>query len=148
MNKEPVQSPLRLSLSLSDKLLYRGVLFFHQGGLHMYTSILMLALSGVAPTAEVVDTPAWVTDYGAARKQAASTNKPLVVVLSPGAKSWEKLSREGTLSSEALKAFKDRYICVFINTATEEGKSLATAFEMPSGLGIVMSDRTGNVQAF
>jgi hypothetical protein len=95
-----------------------------------------------------MDTPAWVTDYGAARKQGASAKKPLVVVLSSGANSWQKLSREGALSSEALKAFKDKYICIFINTATEEGKNLATAFDIPSGLGIVISDRTGDLQAF
>jgi hypothetical protein len=114
----------------------------------MYTSILMFALSGLAPAAEVVDTPAWVMDYSAARKQGARSNKPLAVVLSPGATAWGKLSRDGELSSAALKLLKAKYVCVFVNTATAEGKRMAAAFEMSSGLGIIISDRTGELQAF
>jgi hypothetical protein len=114
----------------------------------MYTSILMFALSGLVPAAEVRETTTWLTDYNAARKQVASAKKPLAVVLSPGAKAWGKLSSDGGLSDEAQKFLKDNYLCVFINTETEEGKRLAKEFEMPSGLGIVISDRTGDLQAF
>src|SRR5262249_11839992 len=41
-----------------------------------------------------------------------------------------------------------KYIPVFVNTDTDAGKRLARAFEMSSGKGIVISDRTGALQAF
>ena len=43
----------------------------------MYTSILLVALTGMAPSAEGSKTPAWGHDYTSAGKQAAQEKKPL-----------------------------------------------------------------------
>jgi hypothetical protein len=114
----------------------------------MYTSILMVALSGFAPSATAADAPIWLTDYRTALKQGASKNKPVAVVLAPGANGWRKLANEGDLSNTAREILESQYVCVHINTATTEGMRLAKGFDLPSGLGIVISDRTASLQAF
>jgi hypothetical protein len=112
----------------------------------MYTSILLVALS-IAPAADTM-VPSWSTDYGMASKQSATALKPLAVVLGTGEAGYDKLDREGKLTTEANGLLASKYVCVYVNTDTPEGKSLAKAFEMPNGRGIVISDRTGDVQAF
>jgi hypothetical protein len=112
----------------------------------MYTSILMLALS-VTPSADPT-APSWYTDYGTASRQSAAAKKPLAVILGTGESGWEKLDREGRLTTEAKGLLSDKYVCVYVNTETPSGQRLAKAFEMPNGRGIVISDRTGDVQAF
>jgi len=112
----------------------------------MYTSILLLALSA-APAADLT-TPSWSTDYFSASKQSATAKKPLAVVLGTGEAGWEKLDRDGKLTDEAKGLLASKYVCVYLNTDTPEGKRFAKAFEMPDGRGIVISDRAGDVQAF
>jgi hypothetical protein len=112
----------------------------------MYTSILMLALS-VTPSADLTS-PSWFTDYATASRQSMAAKKPLAVILGTGEAGWEKLDREGRLTTEAKGLLADKYVCVYVNTETPSGQRLAKAFEMPNGRGIVISDRTGDVQAF
>lgn len=113
----------------------------------MHTSIVWLALSGLASAVDV-STPTWRSDYSQARRQGAAQNKPLAVFLSPGKHGWGKLSNEGTLSSTAKELLAERYVCVHVDTATAAGRQLASAFEIPDGVGLVISDRTGQLQAF
>jgi hypothetical protein len=112
----------------------------------MYTSILMVALS-LAPSADLT-APSWSTDYFAASKQSARAKKPLAVFLGSGEAGYEQLDRDGKLTDEAKGLLASKYVCVYVNTDTPQGKRLAKAFEMPNGRGIVISDRTGDVQAF
>jgi hypothetical protein len=91
--------------------------------------------------------PNWMTDYAAARQQSEKEKKPMVVVLSSGKKGWQKLSRDGKLGNVAMRFLADKYICLYVNTATADGRELAADFEM-SGLGIVISDQSGRRQAF
>jgi hypothetical protein len=114
----------------------------------MYTSILLLALSPAVPTAEVAGGLSWQRDYHGARQQSGREAKPLAVVLGAGPSGWRTLARDGSLGNEAREMLASSYICVHINTATPEGKRLARQFGMPSGLGIVISNRTGELQAF
>jgi hypothetical protein len=112
----------------------------------MYTSILLVALSGVAPSAET-KAPVWSLDYAAAKKMSASEKKPLAVFLAPGTGAYDKIGRDG-LGDEARGLLTSRYVCVHVDTSTSRGKELAQAFEMSDGLGIVIGDRTGDKQAF
>jgi hypothetical protein len=112
----------------------------------MYTSILLVALS-VTPAADVA-APSWSTDYGMASKQSATAKKPLAVVLGAGEEGYEKLDREGKLTTEAKGLLASKYVCVYVNTDTPEGRRLAKAFEMSNGRGLIISDRSGDVQAF
>jgi hypothetical protein len=110
----------------------------------MYTSLVLFALAG-APGA--ADTPTWVTDYQAARKESASIRKPIAVFLGRGEQGYNQVAR-GNLGSEAERLLSANYICCYIDTSTEEGRDLAQQFQMPGGQGIVISDRTGDLQAF
>jgi hypothetical protein len=111
----------------------------------MYTSVVLFALSGAVAAG---DSPSWLNDYSAARQQSASQQKPLAVVLASGNAGYNKLSRGDELSDAVKQTLASKYICVYVNTGTNEGQQLATDFEMPNGLGIVISDRTGRLQAF
>ena len=112
----------------------------------MHTSVVWLALAGLAPQAEA--TPTWRNDYFQARQKGAAQKKPLAVFLAPGQGGWKKLSAEGGLGDGAKKVLADRYVCVHIDTTTEQGRKLAKDFEIDGGVGLVISDRTGKFQAF
>lgn len=113
----------------------------------MYTSIVLVALAGSSFTAAIPESSLeFRTDYVAARKVGRSDRKPLAVFIGNGSKGWEQRTTEGQLSRESQKLLQDHYVCVYIDTATEEGKRLARDFEMESGL--VLSDGAGENQAF
>jgi hypothetical protein len=106
---------------------------------------MLLALSGMAAPADVAEGPSWLSDYGKAVKLQEREQKPMAVFLCPG--KADKLCRDGSLNGEARKALADGYVCCHIDTATEEGKSLAREFGLSGSQGLVISDRTGQLQA-
>lgn len=109
----------------------------------MYTPMVLFALTFAAPS-----DLSWSTDYPSARQQSEAAGKPVAVFIGSGANGWQKLSRGSEVGAELRQFMAANYVCVYIDTATETGKSLATAFEVPDGLGIVISDRSGALQAF
>src|SRR5947209_4281896 len=112
----------------------------------MYTSTLLFALLSVPGAA---DMPTWSTNYQTACKESATAGKPIAVFLGTGKAGYEKMARDGgELSAESRRHLASHYVCVYADTSTEAGKRLADAFEMPGGQGLVLSDRTGAVQAF
>jgi hypothetical protein len=115
----------------------------------MYTSILLVALSGFAPSAEEKSkAPMWSLDYTAAGKQAAKDKKPLAVFLAPGKGAYTKIGRDGGLGEEAEGLLAGQYVCVHVDTSTDKGKDLAKAFQLTGDVGIIISDQTGEKQAF
>jgi hypothetical protein len=114
----------------------------------MYTSILLVALSGVSASVDGGKVASWSQDYMSARKQAIAEKKPLAVFLAPGKGAWDKIGRDGGVNADANSVLASQYVCVHVDTSTSAGKVLAEAFEIPGGLGIVISDRTGDIQAF
>ena len=114
----------------------------------MITSAFVLALSGLMQTTVPDGGLSWMEDYRAARQQAAQIQKPLCVVLGQGQTGWQKLSDQGQLTKQTQQLLAQKYICVYVDTTTSDGKQLAKDFEVSSGLGIVISDKTGDLQAF
>lgn len=114
----------------------------------MHTSIVWMALAGLAPQAELAPSPNWTSDYVQGRRLGTVHNKPLAVFLTPGKGGWDKLSKEGNLGKEAKRLLTDRYVCVHVDTDTERGRQLARDFEVSGGVGLIISDRTGQYQAF
>ena len=112
----------------------------------MHTSMLLFALTVQTSTqgAEI----SWSQDYSEAQKQCVAERKPMAVILGKGDQGYVQLIRDGGLSKEASDLLSTHYVCVFIDTATPKGKKLAEAFEMESGSGIVISDRTGAYQRY
>jgi hypothetical protein len=112
----------------------------------MYTSVTIVALTSLLALPGT-DGPNWQTDYFAARKQAATAGKPVAVVFGSGQAGHAKVAREGW-NAAALKALTDHYVCCYVDVSTPTGQQLAKAFEITRGVGLVLSDRTGKVQAF
>jgi hypothetical protein len=88
-------------------------------------------------------TPAWNGSYSQAQEEAAG-KKPLAVVFGSGQEGWTKLVR----SEESKKLLSEQYVCVYVDTASEAGKKLAGAFAITNATGVVLSDRSGAVQAY
>ena len=114
----------------------------------MYTSILLVALTGIAPATEGSKAPKWGLDYTVAGNEAVQAKKPLLVILAPGQGSYDKMGRDGGLSAAAKALLADKYVCVHVDTTTSKGKNLARAFEFTGDTGIAISDVTGNKLAF
>ena len=113
----------------------------------MYTSLCLLALAiPVTPAVTTPERPTWMNDYDQARKEARQANKPLAVVLAPGSKGWDQLSKAGKLGKNVQKLLDSSYVCVYVDTNRDQ--RLASSFEIGDGPGLVLSDRTGNLQAF
>jgi len=112
----------------------------------MNTSIGLLVLAGylVAPTVQ----PHWQTNYNLALTKGGEVQKPLAIVISSGKDGYDKLVRDGKLNGEARKVMSAGYICVYLDASKEGNKRLIKAFDIRSGVGLVLSDRRGEFQAF
>lgn len=104
----------------------------------LFLAAVMSSALGAAPT-----TPTWNGSYVEAQQEAAG-KKPLAVVFGSGQEGWTKLVR----SEESKKLLAEQYICVYVDTASETGKKLANTFGINNPTGVVLSDRTGAVQAY
>jgi hypothetical protein len=114
----------------------------------MHTTLLWVVVFGLtAPAAMTEETVPFEEDYRLARKAAADVQKPLAVFLGTGEDGFKQVGKGG-LTADIEKLLAAKYVCVYVDTSTPEGKNLARAFEMPTGLGIILSDRSGDVQAF
>src|SRR5262249_35694634 len=112
----------------------------------MYTSVALLALSGLfASTAEK---PSWLADYGLARALGRATQKPLAVFVGTGQEGWEKLSQDGKLGKEVNQLLAANYVCVYLDTTQATARRLAASFEVSHSVGVIISDRGGDWQAF
>jgi hypothetical protein len=108
---------------------------------------LMVALAGSFASANIPEQPQWQKSYSEARAWAAERQRPLAVFIGSGVSGWEKVSKDGSFDPKVYQLLKDKYACVYINTDTEAGKALAKSFEV-DGKGLVISDKTGNTEAF
>src|SRR5207253_10925763 len=65
-----------------------------------------------------------------------------------GQRGFNQLSREGNLTEPIQKILAEKYVCVYLDTTQNDAKRLAQEFEITKGLGLVISDRSGKVQAY
>jgi hypothetical protein len=113
----------------------------------MFASTLVVALASfLASTA--LESLSWHADYSAAQRLGREGHKPLAVFIGSGSAGWHQVSQEGQLSEHVKQLLVKNYICVYIDTDSQEGKQLATAFEVPNRLGLIVSDASGRYQAF
>jgi hypothetical protein len=111
----------------------------------MYTSILLVALAG-SPPAAVPESLAFQSDYVSARRVGSRERKPLAVFIGSGPKGWENRTTEGQFSRDIQDLLSSRYVCVYLDTTSEDGKRLSRDFGMEEG--VVLSDAIGENQAF
>lgn len=110
----------------------------------MYTSIMGVALAAFVSGGNL--TPAWHNSYRQARDAGEKERKPLVVVIGSGKTSWANLSKATQQDESIGNTLRSSYVCLFVDTDTPEGQALARSFDM--SLGLVISDKSGEVQAF
>ena len=113
----------------------------------MYTSLMLVALSGYVAQAEAIPS-SWINDYNQACTEVQKHRRPLAVFLAGGPEGWDKVVKEGELGKDAQALLSNNYIRVFIDTTDEKGKRLARQFDIPDGRGLVISDVSGEKQAF
>ena len=111
------------------------------------SALAIFSLAGILAGANVPTAPSWESNYANARKLAETQKKPIAVFVAAGETGWQSLTREGGLSDDARKTLADHYLCVFANTDTSAGKKVAAAFGV-TDTGLIISDRTGQTQAF
>jgi hypothetical protein len=107
----------------------------------IWTSSLALVLGLMSNSNSMT----WQTDYGSAMKLAAKEKKPLVVFIGHGKEGVNTLVENGGITSIETKVLSDSFISLYVDADSEAGKSLTTSFNMTEG--IVISDRTGSLQA-
>jgi hypothetical protein len=102
--------------------------------------------AGISP-ANLSPEPVWLNDYARAQAQVAAVRKPMAVFVGYGKDGWGKVVRDGALDPELKRTLAGKFVCVYVDTDTAAGRSLAGAFEVASK-GLVISDRAGTAQAF
>lgn len=113
-----------------------------------YHSVVLCALSGLLSPATGTGEPQWLRDYHTAREKGVRQERPLAVFLGAGRSGWERVSESGRLPKEVRALLAGHYVCVYVDTEHIRGRELARAFEMPEGVGLVISDFRGKLQAF
>jgi hypothetical protein len=114
----------------------------------MCFSVAWFALSGFLAFSAIPEEPGWVRDYRKARQLGKEEEKPLAVFICSGKAGWEQVSKDGRLAPAVKRLLTNHYVCVYVNTDEEAGRRLATALEIPEGPGVVISSRSGDLQAF
>ena len=113
----------------------------------MFTSTLVIALAGFLATT-ALESPSWHADYDSAQRLGREEHKPLAVFIGCGKAGWNRVSQDGQLGKDVKRLLAKNYIFVYIDTDVKAGKDLASAFEVPEGLGLIVSDHSGKYQAF
>jgi hypothetical protein len=115
----------------------------------MHTSItLVAALATCLSAATPAPSPTWHDDYGEARTIGENEKKPLALVIGSGQAGYGKLCEEGQLNADVKRLLATHFVCLYVDVATTKGQNLAKALAIDSGKGLVLSDRTGYLQAF
>lgn len=89
--------------------------------------------------------PSWQADYGKALSAAAAQQKPVAVFIGKGDAGVAAVVADGQVPAKANELLNASYVCVYVNTDTEAGKTLAGQFGLTQGL--VISSKGGTVQA-
>jgi len=113
----------------------------------MYTLMAVVALTTSVSTATLSQTPTWQIDYAAARARAAVVGKPMAVFVGSGQDGWGSVVRDGSMDRAVNRLLAEKFVCLYVDTTTAAGRSLAGAFEV-AGRGLVISDRKGTSQAY
>src|SRR5260370_21486753 len=114
----------------------------------MYPSVAIFALANFIPPSPAPAAPHWFQDYWTAQKRGQSEKKPLAVFVGSGQNGFSKLSGDGNLTEPVQKILAEKYVCVYLDTTKKIGMNLADDLQITKGLGLVISDRSGRIQAY
>jgi hypothetical protein len=88
--------------------------------------------------------PVWQPDYATAYAQSSTAHKPLAVFIGHGSGGAGCVVSKG-LTSEESRTLADKFVALYIDADTAEGKKVAGTFQLTEGL--IISDVTGGLQA-
>lgn len=109
------------------------------------TSFAAAALSVLLTGEMAALTPTWQTDYSKVMAAAVSQQKPVAVFIGCGDSGYAKLVTDGQIPADAAQVLSQNFVCMYVDTDTAAGKSLAGDFGLSSGL--IISNRGGTYQA-
>lgn len=110
----------------------------------MFSTTLAAVVVGGLLVPGANNLPGWQADYGKAMIAAVDQQKPLAVFIGSGNGGIGGVVTDG-LPAQANQLLSTGYVCVYVNTDTPEGKTLAGQFGLTQG--VVISNRGGSVQA-
>lgn len=113
----------------------------------MYATAL-LVLGALSAGQTTRPTLGWLTNYAEAQEKAIKEQRPLAVFFGSGRDGFRHVNREGKLAESTERLLAENYVCVFLDVAAPSNRSLVTTFAIKSGKGLVLSDRSGDHQAF
>jgi hypothetical protein len=113
----------------------------------MYTFMAMVALTTSFSTANLSPTPTWLNDYGTAQQRVTAIGKPMAVFVGSGQEGWGKILKDGAFDAALKRLLADKFVCLYVDTDTTTGRSLANSFEVATR-GLIISDRKGTSQAY
>jgi hypothetical protein len=114
----------------------------------MYTSFALVALAVSVAASSPQEGLAWQKDYTHAMHACKTEKKPMAVFFGSGKAGYGKVCKDGQLSTALQKLLADNYVCMYVDVSTPAGEKLAADFAITQGQGLVLSSRTGDVQAF
>src|SRR5262245_32404171 len=88
--------------------------------------------------------PVWQPDYATAYAQSSTARKPLAVFIGHGPGGAGCVVSKG-LTPEENKSLADKFVALYVDADSAEGKKLAGGFQISDGL--VISDASGALQA-
>ncbi len=106
-------------------------------------SVLLVAMTGAVSAQEI----AWKRTYQEGRQEGQKAGKPLAVFVGSGPAPGKHLM-EGSLSSAIRKILADHYVCVHLDADRDDQQRLIRELGIRSNQGLVLSDRTGDLQAY
>ncbi|HJZ60102.1 MAG TPA: hypothetical protein VKE74_34490 [Gemmataceae bacterium] len=109
------------------------------------TTFTALALSGLMAVGNEALVPSWQSDYRTAMQAALAQQKPMAVFIGRGEAGFDRLVSDGKISAESGKLLATDYVCVYVDTSTPAGQTLAGQFQINEGL--VISTPGGQIQA-
>ncbi|QVL34542.1 hypothetical protein KIH39_11725 [Telmatocola sphagniphila] len=104
--------------------------------------VYALSSSPIALTTE------WQTDYSKAKQLALEKHKPLAVFVGEGSDGWKKVSPGTSFDGTINQSLSSNFVCLYVDKATSNGKSLADALQVTEHTGLVISDKDVKLQAF
>lgn len=113
----------------------------------MCTSFSILALAGFLVQAAPPNV-VWWRDYTVAQQKGVNEQKPLAIFVGTGPGGYRSLASGEELSEGVKQILADNYICVYLDNASANHTNLIKKLEITKGHGLVLSDRSGAVQAF
>jgi hypothetical protein len=107
-------------------------------------TLAVVAMAGALSTG-ATPSPSLQTNYSEALTQASAGHKPMAVFLGHDADKIKRMITDGTISAEAAKILRDKYVCVCLDAEKGAGKDLADRVKMSEGL--IISDSKGGISA-